>query len=181
MIDRENSMILSENATDNIVTIPPGNYTEVSLGVALELALDAAGVNAYTVTYNSSNHRFTITSVGAASVIILYISSVRLRELLGMDMNNVFSPTLVSPFAATTAVEQSLRIISDICNEETLIDMIDLNIGGGTVSWSSADVVSDSRTLHIGNSNVFSFRLVNEDNALINLNGPDMSLILYFY
>ena len=48
------------------ITIPPGNYTAASLGVALETALDgSAGVGDYTVTFDPTTLKYTITVAAA--------------------------------------------------------------------------------------------------------------------
>jgi hypothetical protein len=183
-IDNENQFQLIEGVTVFNHILERGNYTAADLVTVLNAILSLFTTNAYTVTYSSVTARFTISAIGSENTIILRIPSIRLAELLGMNVgDNVFiTQKLVSPNASTQAVEQSIRIISNICgDDEELASMIDLKISNGMIAWSSQDVKIDRRIMLIGNSNEFYFRLVNEDNRALDTNGVDMSIILYFF
>jgi hypothetical protein len=53
---KNNTLILRQNGatTDLTVTISPGNYSITDFQNTLKAALDAAGTNTYTITYNNA-------------------------------------------------------------------------------------------------------------------------------
>ncbi len=61
------------NGTDITATIAPGTYTGSTLAAAIETALEVLGVSDYTVSYNATTDRFTITSDGSGGGGILDI------------------------------------------------------------------------------------------------------------
>lgn len=60
-------------ATTRQATITAGNYNEDTILVALKAALDAAGTQPYTCTYNASTNSITIT---APAIFTLYFANV---------------------------------------------------------------------------------------------------------
>ena len=50
------------NGVDLIATIPPGNYDETTLPVAIKTALETAGNSVYNVSIDATTHKTTITS-----------------------------------------------------------------------------------------------------------------------
>lgn len=59
-----NTLIFQENgvAADISITITPGNYTDSTYIAALKAEMDAAGANTYTVTYNATTSKLSITT-----------------------------------------------------------------------------------------------------------------------
>ena len=62
-----------------------------------------------------------------------------------------------------------------------LIEMLDVGIGRGSISFTSNSLDSYSRYYNKVASNAFTFTLTNEDYTAIYLNGANMLFSLLFY
>lgn len=181
-VNNENVFTVTQNSITYTRAFPRGNYNAQDLAIQFGLLLGSLDVGVtYSVTYNPVDYRFTVVVSGTINVTI-NINSIRLSELLGFNLGtNQFIDNYTSPNASTQSVEQTLRVISDICDDEELGAMIDLTIDNGTIRWSSKDIYIDKRKLHAAKSNLFNFKVVNEDGRYLDTNGIDMSMILYFF
>ena len=62
--DYNDQIAFLENTVSYTATIVAGTYNASTLATAIKTALDAAGGDTYTVTYNETSHRFKIASDG---------------------------------------------------------------------------------------------------------------------
>lgn len=91
------------------------------------------------------------------------------------------APITQSINSVSMTVEQTIVIHSDICLHGLLGIYIDLVIGQGTISWSSNDILHDSKILVSEQSTVNTFRITNEDDTVLDTHGQDINILLYFY
>ena len=90
-------------------------------------------------------------------------------------------PKLYPPFCYNFAVEQSFLILTDMVTNNVLIEMLDVGIGLGSISFTSNSLDSYSRYYNKVASNAYTFTLTNEDYTVIDLNGANMLFLLLFY
>lgn len=105
-----NMFELTESSGTSTVTIPPGNYTALTLPLALQSALDLASTipTLYTVTYSTTTMKFTIVQTAATQFTITIghaddFATDSARNYLGFYGGPNVSSTLgilTSPYAA---------------------------------------------------------------------------------
>jgi len=185
--NENNTFTLTENTLQYIIEMPIGNYTKESMIAQLQTQMNNAGANTYTVVARNTaiepeDNRFTYTFTGAQVPVFISDLSIKLGELMGLSTNVSHQLPMTSDKAYSFAAEQTLLLYSDaVSDKQPLSISLDNGIGGGTLSRSSFDYMADSRPLRISRGNVYNFRLANEDNQNIDLNGQNMSIEIILF
>jgi hypothetical protein len=188
-----NSFTLVEDAVDYTITIPAGNYTRTSLCNVLIGLLNATTAWVYTITYSNigitgdtGQLTFGVTGNDSQPQFIFTASSP--YEQLGFDSNTTYNfsgNSLVSPNVINLAQEATLFISSDICQNKT--DNILCNIitpqdsSFSFIVYTNTSVYEYSKVYTGSKSNIYSFRLQDENGNKINLNGLNMVFTLMLY
>lgn len=79
-----NTILFNEGAGNLTATLPLGNYNITDLTSELKIQLDSAGLDTYTVTYDSKTMKMTISSSGTFSL-LFNTSSSEIWEILGFN------------------------------------------------------------------------------------------------
>lgn len=112
---KNNLLVFQENgsATDKLAIIDPGSYDSSSFMTALTLALEAAGSNTYSVTYNSNSKKITIDA--SPSTFKLINSSM--LDAIGFEQMTSFSTAASSTnpinISGTTFIDIYTNLITN--------------------------------------------------------------------
>ena len=195
--DQSNTFILEENSQATI-TIPEGNYSRQSLQTVVQSLLNSASPNgwAYTVSYPTTSSiadtgKYTFSVTGNGGVQPKFIFTTYVYEILGFSKNstNTFSSdTLTSTNVIKLTREDTLFLHSDICLNEgggdDILQEIFTSTGNAFLSnvhFENKNVEAYSKKIASNNSQVFRFKLTNEDGDEIELNGQNMVITLLLY
>ena len=202
-----NEFLLWEDDNTYSIRIPVGNYTkEVFATTVMELLNQYT--YEYTISYDAVNkpqtEKFTITVKDRVTPLpptVKVLSSqgeeelspvecwfeftnVKAAEVFGFQFlgNYIFENGLLKPpYCYNFNVEQSFLILSDLVANNVLIEVLDVGIGLGSISFTSNDLEAYSRKFKKISSNAYTFVLTNEDDTNIDLNGSNMLFSLLFY
>ena len=198
------------------VTIPEGNYTAVDLAqtiqIAINLLVDTVDrPNTYSLSYNTSTNKFTVSS-NYATVIFVLLTDGEIAPLAGsfsdpVDVNNLSSInrvignttpatdayTNVAPYTSNFVDLVPFKSLYLHCNE--ISNYNQLTVAGNSsivkkinVTVPYLGVINDNELSSVDYIDVsnkllrrLNFRLTNHLNQVINLNGVDISFTLTFF
>ena len=198
------------------VTIPEGNYTAVDLAqtiqIAINLLVDTGDrPNTYSLSYNTSTNKFTVSS-NYATVIFVLLTDGEIAPLAGsfsdpVDVNNLGSInrvignttpatdayTNVAPYTTNFVDLVPFKSLYLHCNE--ISNYNQLTVAGNSsivkkinVTVPYLGVINDNELSSVDYIDVsnkllrrLNFRLTNHLNQVINLNGVDISFTLTFF
>ena len=198
------------------VTIPEGNYTAVDLAqtiqIAINLLVDTVDrPNTYSLSYNTSTNKFTVSS-NYATVIFVLLTDGEIAPLAGsfsdpVDVNNLSSInrvignttpatdayTNVAPYTTNFVDLVPFKSLYLHCNE--ISNYNQLTVAGNSsivkkinVTAPYLGVINDNELSSVDYIDVsnkllrrLNFRLTNHLNQVINLNGVDISFTLTFF
>lgn len=110
-----NTLTFQENgvAVDIPITISPGNYSDSTFTAALKTAMDAAGANTYTVTYNSTTSKLTISTTIPDTFKLV---SGTMLDYLGFEVSTSFQTAHTGDYplilSGTTYVDLCLGLLN---------------------------------------------------------------------
>ena len=197
------------------VTIPEGNYTAVDLAqtiqIAINLLVDTVDrPNTYSLSYNTSTNKFTISSNYATVFVLLTDGEV--APLAGsfsdpVDINNLSSMnrvignttpatdayTNVAPYTSNFVDLVPFKSLYLHCNE--ISNYNQLTVAGNSsivkkinVTVPYLGVINDNELSSVDYIDVsgkmlrrLNFRLTNNLNQVVNLNNVDISFTLTFF
>ena len=198
------------------VTIPEGNYTAVDLAqtiqIAINLLVDTVDrPNTYSLSYNTSTNKFTISS-NYATVIFVLLTDGEVAPLAGsfsdpVDVNNLSSMnrvignttpatdayTNVAPYTSNFVDLVPFKSLYLHCNE--ISNYNQLTVAGNSsivkkinVTVPYLGVINDNELSSVDYIDVsgkmlrrLNFRLTNNLNQVVNLNDVDISFTLTFF
>ena len=198
------------------VTIPEGNYTAVDLAqtiqIAINLLVDTVDrPNTYSLSYNTSTNKFTISS-NYATVIFVLLTDGEVAPLAGsfsdpVDINNLSSMnrvignttpatdayTNVAPYTSNFVDLVPFKSLYLHCNE--ISNYNQLTVAGNSsivkkvnVTVPYLGVINDNELSSVDYIDVsgkmlrrLNFRLTNNLNQVVNLNNVDISFTLTFF
>ena len=198
------------------VTIPEGNYTAVDLAqtiqIAINLLIDTVDrPNTYSLSYNTSTNKFTISS-NYATVIFVLLTDGEVAPLAGsfsdpVDINNLSSMnrvignttpatdayTNVAPYTSNFVDLVPFKSLYLHCNE--ISNYNQLTVAGNSsivkkvnVTVPYLGVINDNELSSVDYIDVsgkmlrrLNFRLTNNLNQVVNLNNVDISFTLTFF
>ena len=198
------------------VTIPEGNYTAVDLAqtiqIAINLLVDTGDrPNTYSLSYNTSTNKFTISSNYATAIFVL-LTDGEVAPLAGsfsdpVDINNLSSMnrvignttpatdayTNVAPYTSNFVDLVPFKSLYLHCNE--ISNYNQLTVAGNSsivkkinVTVPYLGVINDNELSSVDYIDVsgkmlrrLNFRLTNNLNQVVNLNNVDISFTLTFF
>ena len=198
------------------VTIPEGNYTAVDLAqtiqIAINLLVDTVDrPNTYSLSYNTSTNKFTISS-NYATVIFVLLTDGEVAPLAGsfsdpVDVNNLSSMnrvignttpatdayTNVAPYTSNFVDLVPFKSLYLHCNE--ISNYNQLTVAGNSsivkkvnVTVPYLGVINDNELSSVDYIDVsgkmlrrLNFRLTSNLNQVVNLNNVDISFTLTFF
>ena len=147
-----------------------------------------------TISYDADNkpqtNKFTITVKDRVThlpptvEVWFEFTNVKASEVFGFQFlgNYIFeNGVLLPPHCYNFNVEQSFLILSNLVANNVLIEILDVGIGLGSISFTSNDLDWYAKHFKKLTSNAYTFVLTNEDDTNIDLNGSNLLFSLLFY
>lgn len=190
-IEENKNTFIFENETSLQVSIdfPVGTYNIYDFCEKLKELLDNNSANVYTCQVNIQTAKIIITSSDLGSTFKILPGNF-LYERFGFDKdstNTSVGGIIVSTNVVDMSPENDLYIRSNIVsgginsNEDILIDVQASGIAPfGRVQFFNTDLQGYTKGLN-NKSNIYNFRLTNEFNEEMNLNGINWSMSLLFF
>ena len=198
------------------VTIPEGNYTAVDLAQTIQIAINLLVVtvdrpNTYSIQYNTSTNKFTISS-NYATVIFVLLTDGEVAPVANVfsdpvdvnnlsSMNRVIGNTTPATDAYTNVAPYTTNFVDLVpfkslylhCNE--ISNYNQLTVAGNSsivkkvnVTVPYLGVINDNELNSVDYIDVsgkmlrrLNFRLTNNLNQVVNLNDVDISFTLTFF
>ena len=201
-----NTFILDVGGVQFTIIIPVGNYNYKTFATVISELLTETNDKQYSYTClytdgvaGASTNKYVFNISPAPNETITFIfTSIKPAEVMGFDTTRIAGqsvaslhdaipsavfdgPKLYPPFCYNFAVEQSFLILTDMVTNNVLIEMLDVGIGLGSISFTSNSLDSYSRYYNKVASNANTFTLTNEDYTVIDLKGANMLFSLLFY
>lgn len=189
-----NSFTLDEGGTQVAVSLTAGNYDPTNFMAVLPTLLNNASPNGwtYTMTFpNSSTEvhtgKFTFSVSGNGGVQPAFIfGSARLCRLFGFDKNstNTFvADSLTSSNMVNFNTKDTIYLNSDMCKEDNRLQEIFVSSvpNFSTIKYENHDIEFNSKTIQSDKSNIYSFKITDEDGYLLDTNGLNsvFSIVVY--
>lgn len=198
--DGFNTFTLVENSATYIIALTPGNYTRTSVVKEIISQLNDSGTS-YTYncvyqnilkTYDDGKLLFTIAGNGSDTPQFIFSDNL-LNEVMGFDINstNTFSVAGSEPsFLKSTNVinlnqENTVFLHSDIIinREDDILQHIIVadNTNYSYINFEQNRPLECSKEISRTNTQSFRFRLTNENNKELDLNGQTYNMVLMIY
>jgi hypothetical protein len=191
----KNTFTLSENGTNTVITVPPGNYSRRQFQAKITTLLNAGTAHAYTyaisvpnTTTGGDDGKYTYTVTGNGGVQPSFIFTTYLYEQFGFAINSTATfaaSSLISDNVVKFQLEDALLIHSDIAindNNDVLQDIFVDNGDFSSIKFINFAPEAYSKQLALqGKSNVYHFTLTNEDGDIMNLNGLNIVLTILIW
>ena len=189
-----NSFTLQEGTSSVLISIPAGNYNQVSLQTVLQTQLNTLSPNHYVYAISFPNTQkqaqtglYTFTVSGNGTTQPQFIFTTNLYQQLGFNENSTNSFTnnsLISTNVIKLIGEDALFIHSDLVanGDDNIIQEIYVN-GNPTysvVQFQTPDIQGYAKLITTINS-VYNFYLTDEFNNPIELNGQNCNFTLLLY
>lgn len=109
---KNNTLIFRENSgtTDLTATISEGSYTTTEMVNALKSALESAGANTYTITYNTITKKITI-SAGSDTI---RITGGTILNYLGLTTSSSFATSITGANNINLAGTSYIDVVTDL-------------------------------------------------------------------
>ena len=200
IVDNYNYFYLYENSIQITITILPGNYTLTEFLIYLSSILTSSSLNNITYTcsknqtlYDDGKIKITSTNAGITKY-FNFINDNPMNEILGFNKNNSsnFTLSISGDNVINLSRENTIYLISDCVSN----NYNDKYIGGNQildVIYSSDntplfsyivcqyDIIGNMKTFNKINKQIINFKLTDENNNNINLNGVDFSFTINFF
>lgn len=194
----QNTFTLSEDVKTATVSIPIGNYTRRSLQTVLTTQLNASSPNGYTYAISSPSvsnsaetgkYTFTVSGNGGIQPIFTFSDYTGVAESMGFNINSSYQFTTDSLQSANVVKllkEDTLFIHSNICQSENKTDVlqqifVNSQVNFGSINWENTNIEYYKKPLLTNGSNNFSFRLTDENDKLIDLNGQNFQMVIVVF
>jgi hypothetical protein len=194
-----NTFTLTEGALSTTITITEGNYNEQSLPIELVTQLNAGSVilgNSwnYAVSFPNSRQQpqtgkltFAVSGNGGVQPIFTFSLTSAFLALGFQDdsINTFVGDTIISENPIILQGENCIYLHSDMIaneNDNILQDIyVSQVIPFGSIVFTQMNYELNSRDFISLNSNIFRFRLTDENDSLIDLNDIDYQFTLIIY
>lgn len=190
----QNTFNLQELSSTVTISLPIGNYSRSSFKAQLQTSLNAASPNGWTYTVSIPNTAvtadtgyYTITVTGNSGQ-PSFIIGTYLYEQLGLNPNTTYtfvSNSLTSVNVVNFQLQDSLFIHSDLSNngiDDVLQEILGVDSPSyGNIVYICPSVEAYEKKLSTNNNNVYHFKLTDEDDNLLDLNGQNIVISLLFF
>ena len=179
--------ILENDIFLETIEVPPGNYTRRSFQSVLDGLLPAGYLVSYPDTSTSADTgKFSFVSIHADSS--FEFGNNHIPEIMGFDRSssNYFNAGfLESVNVLNFQRETTLFIHSNAVAGHTNNVLLDIfsnaNPDFSTIVWRVSDIEAHSKPLSTNTSKIFDFKLLNDDQQSIDLNGQSLLITLMVY
>jgi len=184
-----NTFTFTENSIDYTITITRGTYSATQLADYLSTELTNAGVNTYTATINLNSAKFIFES--NISTIFSFTFGDYVASSLGFNPNTTYTRgpfnRILAPNVCDVSPENDVYIRSNIVsgginsNEDILIDIQASGVAPfGRIQLYNIDLPGYTKGLNTS-SNIYNFRITDEFNDELDLNGVDWTMSILFF
>ena len=189
------SVILDENGQQVNITLTPGNYNRQSFSKSLQYALSNNSPNnwTYNITYKNLNNvdgddgkLIYSVSGNTSQPKFIFNGSNSLCEKMGFEKNNEYSfisDSLTSVYCINLSGENTLFLKSDICqNDNNILQNIITTSENsyGYINFNNP-MPREYSKIFVPFKKVYHFRLCDENDNIINLNGQNMIFTIMMY
>lgn len=189
-----NKLIFTDDSgVDNQITIPPDNYSGEQLADQIELQMINLPSPGHVVDFNTSDFKFTFTYTGATYTITSNTDNAlsTLFPLLGFSTTQSGALTYTSDNVANIATPKYISIKSNILTtklfpnlqngiESEFIYNVFPNVDFGCMITKQNDTLWEIEYIRSIQLDSIDFRLEDENNNLLDLNGVSWCVILDF-
>jgi hypothetical protein len=193
---------LSEDGFTAAISLTPANYTRRAFGTRLQDALNNNSPLSfvYSVSYDNAINsgdtgKWTISVSGNSGIqpAFIFEQGNRMLELMGfseyssgvLDLTKEFSADqITSENCPILQAEQTLYIRSNICQnyQNNILGTIFINVGDfSNAVFNCPDVLGYARNFAGTPSNVYWFKLTDEDSNIIDTNGVNVNFIIALF
>lgn len=186
---------LIEDGDEVKIIMNAGNYTRKSFQVQLQSKLNQLSPNGYTytITYQNINQteddgKYNYSVTNNAGVQPQFRFEKYLYEQMGFEINttnNFVDDTIRSVNVVNLNLESTLFIKSNICQNEGMAILQDIytvqDVNYSYITFVNTICEETSKRFIGNNANVYSFKLTNEDNDEIDLNGLNLNMKIMLY
>ena len=181
-----NMIIFQENSvvSNLTATIAVGNYTYTEFVTAVKSALDNAGANTYTVTFNLNTSTISITTVLPDTFKIISINN----KLTGMDVTSAFASSATGLYPINLSGNEfvdlqllgfsSENLTSNVYNSNGIAARIPLISGFGDLVEYNAFFPDSSMTIDHQSLAYIRCRLRNPNGTAYQLGNQSLSIVL---
>lgn len=197
VINATNNVLTFNNGTI-VVTMPIGNYTSTSLSITLKPLIDTAfGDTTTTVSFSFNTFKLTIAR-GTAFIVdsLLIVPASTLSNILGFVVSSISGISATGANAINISGPNYISILSNALtkpvNHKTafadasysnVLATIPVNVSPGnmiTSYFTIQEPLKYSYKYAITPKTVIDFTIVDEFNNVLNLNGLDIGIQMYF-
>lgn len=190
----QNTFQLQELSSTVTISMPIGNYSRSSFKTQLQTSLNASSPNSWVYTVSIPNTATTADtgyytfSVASNSGQPSFIMGNYLYEQFGLNANTTYtftSNSLVSVNVVNFQLQDSLFIHSDLANngvDDILQEILGVDSPNyGNIVYVCPSVEGYAKQLSSNPNNVYHFKLTDEDDNAIDLNGQNIVFSLLFF
>ena len=183
------SFTLTENGTDHTVTIAEGNYSLVSMRIALQQALNDAGSYTYAVSYpaktqvDTGKWTFSVSDNSSVQPIFTFAEK-SLREICGFTVGShqFTTNTLTSSAVIKLQKEDALKIFCNMVEFDILgIAFVTSDPSYSNTMYEVTDVEAQSKRLINNEVGTYNFYITDENNIEKEMNSQNIVLELLFW
>jgi hypothetical protein len=160
-----NTIVFQEDSvnTDIVATLTEGVYSASEFATELKTRLDAAGSNTYTIAYNASTYKYTVTTSGTN---LRFMPETTANDLIGLDLVSTpsFAASVTSNYPIRLDGSQYVDIVCSIpsnntaSNNRPVFKRIPLTSSFGSVQFASFEI-EDSQPFRSGDLSSIDIRL----------------------
>jgi len=190
-----NTFQLQELTEIVTISVPIGNYSRSSFKNQLQNSLNSASPNMwnYVVTIPNSSLTadtgyYTITVSGNSTNQPSFIVGNYLYEQFGLNPNTTYmfvGNSLTSVNVVNFQLQDSLFIHSDLANngvDDILQEILGVDSPSyGNIIYQCPNVEAYAKKLSSNSNNIYHFKLTDEDDVSIDLNGQNIVFSLLFF
>lgn len=196
----KNTFVLKEGAFEVTITITPSNYNRKSLKIAVVALLNTNSPTGWTyaMTYpnvstegDTGKYTWTVSGNGGVQPSFIFSSSSTIYEGLGFassSTNSFSSDSLSSSNVINLSHESSIYIHSDIVTNGTSDNILQDIYVADSPTFSSIQFIQQNMktytkrlSLNDNKSNVYKFRITDEDDNVIDTNGVNCVMTILVY
>lgn len=191
-----NTFTISEWGVEVTVTLPEGNYSRKSFKNVMQTQLNAASPNLwiYVISIPEGNApddgKYTISVSGNASEEqpLFIFSDNNMSELFGFEENTTYQfsgDVLKSENVIKMQREDTIQIQSDLVAEHSVGVLQEINCTNSAdfdnITFQNMSGLYYAKKLNNRNSNIFNFKITNENGQLMSLNGNNWTCTILVF
>lgn len=195
--DGSNTFVVEEKKAQRTITLNPGNYQFDVFQSALQTLLNTGQPSGWTYTVTVSDPKiqedtgkfyFAVSGNGSDQPAFIFPASSAVHEQMGFfpESTNVFSANaLTSTRVFNLNRESTIFIRSTMVNTQDSDILIDIFSSSSpdfsTIAWQNTSGELYSKPLKPDCGKSINFRITNEDNKILDMNGADVQITIVLY